>query len=176
MKKLLGITVLLGSVILNVSGFARETIADGNDFPKLDAIVKNPNGDPTFGRSEAIAYCHNHGTRVPTARELAWFGMSHGAKGILETDDVNGQVPEGFHLIVTLEVVGNSDSFINGESDSFYYSNEGYDPGGDSSGLWSSSVNYDVGSPLVFDGQAGDFILPSSSFVMGSGLRCLSTH
>ncbi|MFN8944476.1 MAG: hypothetical protein ACK5WZ_07630 [Pseudobdellovibrionaceae bacterium] len=83
---------------------------------------------------EASSYCAKAGARLPTARELACFAKTQGAKGIAEL--ANGVPSEGNFLINAI----NPD----GINDSFYLLSTGYKstlhfPGIPNFWIWSSS-------------------------------------
>jgi hypothetical protein len=83
---------------------------------------------------DAVQYCSSQGARLPSARELARYSMSLGAKGFPET----GELSKGEISFDYVEVV-NAD----GTEDSFYFSRVGYQtPAGHlrQNAFWSSSV------------------------------------
>ena len=122
--------------------------------PLIGDIARNADGSIRYmNQYDAVLYCANQGKRLPSARELAQFSMTFGAKGILEMHDIrNGDVPEGYHHVKAK----NAD----GKDDSFYFNYAGYQPAkGDlgQSWLWSSSVDSEY-SGFAYDlsGVYGD--------------------
>ena len=81
----------------------------------------------------AIQYCASSGARLPSARELAEYSMSLGAKGISEIAD--GKPDDSYYLISSI----NAD----GTLDRFYFSKVGFqlpERFEGENGVWSSSI------------------------------------
>lgn len=112
---------------------------------------------------------------LPTIRELARFGKSRGARGIVEVDQIRDQDREAGAVLVTAT---NPD----GKKDAFYYSPVGYvtrtDEGKEQS-YWSSStcVGCVVGGPEA--GGTSSYSFDSNGEIqdhynyLGFAVRCL---
>lgn len=124
-----------------------------NEIPVLDDIVKNENGSVRqMSQFDAEQYCRSHGSRLPTARELALVSQSMGALGIRETAHagvvetdaaVQAEVSQmhyaGYYPIYTMNT-------SNQPSIDFYFSYIGYQrPAGDlgNNFFWTSTVHPD---------------------------------
>lgn len=112
----------------------------------LDAngILRNDDGTIRYmNLDEALQSCPR-GTHLPTVRELARDAQSRGAKGILETSQVNPNQVSPF--VIKVSAVD-----PNGRLDEFYYDYRGYQrPMGDlgNNNFWSSSS---VARPIQFN-------------------------
>lgn len=118
---------------------------------------------------EAVSICEDRGMRLPTARELALYGMSRGAEGIIEFSDNKRSLIYGMDK--------------DGYEDKFYYNERGYWRPffvlrlGDPTFLWSSSFHpEDSFRPYVFYYSSGhidnDFHSARRSFKYGV-VRCV---
>ncbi len=142
-----------------------ETPCDHWDQNKIcrgtDGSIKPLNQD------EARKACPT-GTHLPHIRELAKEAQAHGAKGILEMDQVKpGGIPAGYQYV---------SRFSQGSQDEFYYSAEGYRrPAGDLGDVafWSSSTNCpDNSEGYYLDGTSGS--IGRMLFVYHVPVRCVS--
>lgn len=74
--------------------------------------------------SNGLNYCRSKGAHLPSAREFAQFAESHGAKGILEIDEVkkkyNGVPPMGYQFYHYKTPNSNNGT------DEFYFNEDGY--------------------------------------------------
>lgn len=136
-----------------------------NFFVMSEGVTRNPTIGVILRRTDGRVFGMRHdramtacpiGSRIPTIRELAMYGQSLGAMGILEVDQVDpSSIPQGYYLVSAI----NTDN----KTDEFYYNHEGFKyPNGDFYGayyFWSSSlVSSDSGSAydFAFDGFIGD--------------------
>lgn len=137
----------------------------------------------------AIAYIDNHGVlrtnsgevimvptgfhaqeicpanmRIPSAREWAQFAQEHGAKGILELNQVSGQIPEGYEQH---RVLNANDQGVYSTRDRFYFNKSGYKPPSNVIGqyqFWTSSSAQSLpGMKTFFSGFHGDMAYHNSA-------------
>lgn len=91
-----------------------------NSANAADLIVRYPDGSPIQASWSVAMQACPAGMRLPTARELAKWAASRGAKGILEVNQVDPRAtPAGYQLISVVDP--------DGKNDSFFYSYEGYE-------------------------------------------------
>jgi hypothetical protein len=130
--------------------------------PALGDIVSDAIGVQNMTHIAADAYCHGHGSRLPTARELALVAISHGACGILSPSDYASyegteRCPKSHYYRRTVAV-----STQEPAGDDFYFSADGYQrPRGEAGNyywFWSSSVRAgSSGYAYVLYGYDGAF-------------------
>lgn len=158
-------------------------LAQANDLentaPKFTDVARDANGKILhMNQYEADSYCRSRNQRLPTARDLAAYAHSMGAKGISKTpkDSDNKDSNE--------QIVG---SDVWGNPDVFFYSNEGFRPvlEDDSmdSSFWSSSVSQmDSANAYILFGDFGElYEMPRSekdapsptSYGGDSAVRCV---
>ena len=134
--------------------------------PALEDAVRNADGSIRYmNQDEAIQYCANKGTHLPTVREYTEWATSQGARGILETKfkdvaytdpavikerDQNGK--NGFFVIYRQNPDGKMVV-------DHYFNRTGYQkPSGELGSFWfwtASQFPVDSGLVFVFDAPAG---------------------
>lgn len=100
-------------------------------------------------QKQAVWHCEEKGAHLPSARELAMYAMSRGAKGIS-----NKKLDDSYYLEDTMGA--------DGKPDKFFYSAKGYSPPSDDIDkvppTWSSSqVANDPGLAVIFQHFRGQF-------------------
>lgn len=109
-------------------------------------IAKDANGNVLrMNQPDAEAYCsrEKQGQHLATARELALFAKSLGARGPSETET------RGSYLVKGSDGAGNPDDF--------YFDSRGYEfPDGELGEAWFWSSSRVPGDPEVFYGLEGD--------------------
>jgi hypothetical protein len=118
--------------------------------------------------AEAVQYCENQGTHLPSARELAQFAVKLGAKGIVEACDSDDDFCQKVEA-----------KNIDGKNDTFYFSAAGYRrPEGDLGKVWFSSssvrLNGQAGFGFSLYGPYGFFGGTASD--MGDAVLCVAGH
>jgi hypothetical protein len=132
-------------------------------MPNLTGIAKDADGSILkMNQEDADRYCRYLGLRLPTARELALYSQSQGARGIGKPKK------RGYNLVLGSDSSGNEDRF------SFLVN--GYErPTGElgNNWFWSSSV-YPDDSHLAYlmDGRFGFIYLGMRNIGEGS-VRCV---
>lgn len=120
---------------------------------------------PQYTHPAAKSFCESLGKRLPTSREMAQFGMDHGARGLLEPADYKGQ--DGYSEI------RRTTADYHAELD-FYYSSEGYvSPEREETKpwLWTSSYGpHNIDFAYVFNLETGAFDFDAR--IMLNGVRC----
>ena len=122
--------------------------------------------DPQYNHVGATTFCASLGKRMATSREMAKFGMDHGAKGLLEAKDYHGQ--EGY------QEIRRTTANYHAELD-FYYSAEGYktpEPEQTKPWLWTSSYGpHNIDFAYVFNLETGEFDFDAR--ISLNGVRCV---
>ena len=122
--------------------------------------------DPQYNHVNATSYCASLGKRMATSREMAKFGMDHGAKGLLEAKDYHGQ--DGY------QEIRRTTANYHAELD-FYYSAEGYktpEPEQTKPWLWTSSYGpHNIDFAYVFNLETGEFDFDAR--ISLNGVRCV---
>ena len=120
---------------------------------------------PQYTHINAVSFCESLGQRLPNSREMANFGMEHGARGLLEPADYKGQ--DGYREI------RRTTADYHAELD-FYYSSEGYvshEPKETKPWLWTSSYGpHNIDFAYVFNLETGAFDFDAR--IMLNGARC----
>jgi hypothetical protein len=176
-KWMLVLLALSGAVSMQLSsGVAQATEAETkpadlseNVVPVLTDIAKNADGSVLhLNQYDADSYCRNQGQRLPTARELALYAQSLGARGVSDTPKVG------------YELVNGSDSA--GHPDNFYFCYLGYKmpPGGvenNMNSFWSSSVDPDHSNvAIALSGYQGVLVGFDRSFAGMGAVRCVRSR
>ncbi len=128
--------VYLISLLLSATASAS---AQTGEAPHLLDFLRSPRDFSVrhLYHDEAIYYCNKQGNHLPTARELAQYAMSLGAKGIAEFAD--GKPDDSYYRVDATQ-----DGFNGIYFDRFYFSAEGYQhPEGEfgENEIWSASSN-----------------------------------
>jgi len=139
MKRIVTFFVLMASLAAN---------ADAP--PQLGPLPRDPDGKVSYlNEVDAVQYCSDLGTRLPTIRELALYAQSLGAKGIRETAHVGVASTDSAVQAEIAQMKGDHYEAIYTLNSSkemtvdFYYSYAGFKvPTGDLGYFWlySSSV------------------------------------
>ena len=121
---------------------------------------------PQHTHPDAVSFCESLGKRMSTSREMALFAIDHGAAGILEPDQYNGQ--NGY------KEIRRTISNYNAETD-FYFNSKGYvspEPNVDSAWFWTSSYGpHNIDFAYVFNLKTGNFDFDAR--IMPNGVRCV---
>jgi len=153
----------------------------------LGDIVKDAHGKVrTMNQYDADKYCKSIGSRLPTARELALYSQSLGARGILETsysgiDSASSKVQteitqmdkEGYYPIYTKNSA--EKTVVD-----FYFNYSGYQrPAGDlgNYSFWSSSVHpYSSNFAYYLYGYDGVIYFDYRSYDDLNAVRCVRSR
>ncbi len=134
--------------------FLQSVVTRAQPCDDKDGFIRN--SDCSFRGmhyDDAIKACPA-GTHLPTAREVAEYSQSKGAKGISRTKfDENSSAPSGYTSVASTNPEGT-------QEDAFYYSNEGYSHPGtaDTGSFWLSSLpqgSYGIHYARVFSNSNG---------------------
>lgn len=122
--------------------------------------------DPQHTHPNAVSFCESLGKRLSTSREIAQFAIDHGAAGILEPNQYNGQ--SGY------KEIRRTISNYNAETD-FYFNSKGYvspEPNVNSAWFWTSSYGpHNIDFAYVFNLKTGNFDFDAR--IMPNGVRCV---
>lgn len=122
--------------------------------------------DPQHTHPNAVSFCESLGKRLSTSREMAQFAIDHGAVGILEPAQYNGQ--NGY------KEIRRTISDYNAETD-FYFNASGYvspEPNITAPWLWTSSYGpHNIDFAYVFNLKTGRFDFDAR--IMPNGVRCV---
>ena len=123
------LSIIFGSTLSVSRAQGNDTCGTTESSPALDDVVRNSDGSVLhMSWYEALVYCSEHGTRLPTARELANYSHSLGAQGVCKIEK------KGYYQIRGTDTKD--------KSDDFFFSPKGYRQPDDELGslfFWSSS-------------------------------------
>ena len=154
------VSAIISLFALNFSGVCYADILDG------DGVLRSDDGSVRkMNLAEARSACPA-GTHLPTAREIAFFNQSLGARGILEIRQAPRGTPSGYIRITAVS--------FDGRKDEFYYSTSGYrEPENDAfkwNWFWSSSIEKNLFGRAAIVQHGAGFLFESQQD--SNAVRC----